>query len=87
MSICTQMVPSTDGTFELTVTWQFPGGQLAAWTLPNIANITNEASKVASVSGAVAFNGNFSLDVGTNFGWAGLEARESRQREGRLQPA
>ena len=55
LSTSTQMVPSLDGTFELTAAWQFPGGQMAAYTFPIKTGAMNEASKVRSMTGALAF--------------------------------
>ena len=49
------MVPSIDGTFELTAAWQLPGGQLDAYALPIITGIMNEANKAKSMIGALAF--------------------------------
>ena len=55
LSTSTQMVPSLDGTFELTDAWQLPGGQMAAYTFPIKTGTVNEASKVSSITGALAF--------------------------------
>jgi hypothetical protein len=53
--ILTQMVPSFDGTFELTVTWQPLVQPEVAYTFPIRIGIRNEASNVKSMTGALAF--------------------------------
>jgi hypothetical protein len=49
------MVPSLDGTFELTVTWQPDVQPEVAYTFPMSIGIRNEASNVKSMTGALAF--------------------------------
>ncbi len=53
--ILTQMVPSLDGTFEPTVTWHPDMHPEVAYTLPMKIGIRIEASKVKSMTGALAF--------------------------------
>ena len=53
--ILTQMAPSFDGTFELTVTWQPEVQPEVAYTFPIRIGIKNEASNVKSMTGALAF--------------------------------
>ena len=55
LSILTQMVPSLDGTFELTVTWQPDVQPEVAYTFPMRIGTRNEASNVKSITGALAF--------------------------------
>ncbi len=55
LSILTQMVPSLDGTFELTVTWQPDVQPEVAYTFPMRSGTRNEASNVKSITGALAF--------------------------------
>ena len=55
LSILTQMVPSLDGTFELTVTWQPEVQPDVAYTFPMRIGTRNEASNVKSITGALAF--------------------------------
>ena len=55
LSILTQMVPSLDGTFELTVTWQPDVQPEVAYTFPMRNGTRNEASNVKSITGALAF--------------------------------
>ena len=55
LSILTQMVPSPDGTFELTDTWQPEMQPEVAYTFPMRIGIRNEASSVMSMTGALAF--------------------------------
>ncbi len=55
LSISIQMVPSLDGTFELTVTWQPVVQPEVAYTFPTKIGIRNEASSVMSMTGALAF--------------------------------
>ena len=53
--ISIQIVPSLDGTFELTVTWQPLVQPEVAYTLPMRIGMRNEASSVKSMTGALAF--------------------------------
>src|SRR5438128_2388089 len=52
--ILTQIVPSLDGTFELTVTWQPEEQPDVAYTFPMRIGTRNEASNVKSMTGALA---------------------------------
>jgi len=48
------MVPSLDGTFELTVTWQPEVQPEAAYTFPMRIGTRNEANNVKIMTGALA---------------------------------
>ena len=50
------MVPSLDGTFEPTVTWQPFVQPEIAYTFPIRTGIRNEASNAKSMTGALDFN-------------------------------
>ena len=54
LSILTQMVPSLDGTFELTVTWQPEVQPDVAYTFPMRIGTRNEANNVKIMTGALA---------------------------------
>ena len=52
--ILTQIIPSLDGTFELTVIWQPDVQPDVAYTFPMRIGTRNEASNVKSMTGALA---------------------------------
>jgi hypothetical protein len=53
--ILTHMVPSPDGTFEPTATWQPEMQPVVAYAFPMKIGIRIEASKVMNMTGAFAF--------------------------------